>query len=200
MSIGIGSYAPQPLLHWSGAVGRVQPSGQTEQQARQSTAALTPEQQAQVAQLSKTDREVRQHEQAHMAAGAGLVTSGASYSYTRGPDGRNYAQGGEVGIDTSEGGSSAETLAKAQQIQAAAMAPAQPSGQDHAAAARAAQMAMQARVDQAREQAQAAQQAQTGQPQESRRMQDMLPYGVLMYQQVMSMAFGRVPSLLSAHA
>ena len=30
----------------------------------------------------------------------GLVTRGASYTYTMGPDGRRYATGGEVGIDT----------------------------------------------------------------------------------------------------
>ena len=217
-SLGIGSSAPQPLLAWHSAVAgargsSVEPAvGQGGRVAEPGAAPgqVSPEQQAQIAQLSKTDRDVRQHEQAHMAAGAGLVTSGASFTYTRGPDGRNYAVGGEVGIDTSEGRTPAETLARAQQVQAAAMAPAQPSGQDHSVAAAAAQMAMQARVDMAREQAQAAQSGAQPQSREqvsadkssgaSQHSDDMLPYGVLMYQQVMSMAFGRLSPFLSVHA
>jgi len=49
-----------------------------------------------VEQLKQRDREVRAHEMAHVAAGAGVVTSGASYSYETGPDGRRYAVGGEA--------------------------------------------------------------------------------------------------------
>ncbi|MDV7392559.1 putative metalloprotease CJM1_0395 family protein, partial [Arthrospira platensis SPKY1] len=52
-------------------------------------------------QLQQRDREVRAHEMAHVAAGAGLVTRGASYTYQTGPDGQRYAIGGEVSIDTS---------------------------------------------------------------------------------------------------
>ena len=54
-----------------------------------------------VSELKARDRVVRTHEMAHMAAGAGLVTRGASYTYQSGPDGQRYAVGGEVGIDTS---------------------------------------------------------------------------------------------------
>ncbi len=108
---------------------------------------LTPEEQQQVAELKKTDRQVRQHEMAHMAAGAGLVTSGASYTYTRGPDGVNYAVAGEVGIDTSPGRTPEETLTRAQRIRSAALAPADPSPQDRAVAAAATQMEQQARAE-----------------------------------------------------
>ena len=93
-----------------------------------------------VSELKARDRVVRAHEMAHMAAGAGLVTRGASYTYQNGPDGQRYAVGGEVGIDTSPGRTPEETLLKAERIRAAALAPAEPSGQDRQVAAAAAKM------------------------------------------------------------
>ena len=109
--------------------------------------ALTPEQQAQVAKLKAEDRKVRAHEQAHLAAAGGIATSGANYTYQRGPDGVNYAVAGEVSIDTSPGKTPEETLSKANTIRSAALAPADPSGQDRAVAAAASQMAAQARQE-----------------------------------------------------
>jgi len=100
-----------------------------------------------VSELKARDRVVRTHEMAHMAAGAGIVTRGASYSYQTGPDGQRYAVGGEVGISTSPGRTPEETLAKADQIRAAALAPADPSAQDLRVAAKAAQMAAEARLE-----------------------------------------------------
>lgn len=100
-----------------------------------------------VEQLKQRDVEVRAHEQAHVAAGGGHVTSGPSYSYQTGPDGKRYAIGGEVGIDTSmKSGDPEGNLAKAHAIIRAAMAPAEPSGQDFRVAASA--RAMQARAQQ----------------------------------------------------
>lgn len=91
--------------------------------------------------------EVNTHEQAHAAVG-GQYASSPSYSYQTGPDGVKYAVSGEVSIDTSpiEGDPEA-TLKKAQQVKAAALAPAQPSSQDIKVAAEADQMATQARSD-----------------------------------------------------
>ncbi|MDR3087932.1 MAG: hypothetical protein LBU45_08310 [Azoarcus sp.] len=106
--------------------------------------------QRRVEEMKTTDRAVRAHEAAHMAAGGNLVTSGASYSYETGPDGQRYAVAGEVGIDTSKGRTPQETLARAERIRAAALAPADPSGQDRAVAAAAAQMAADARAEIAR--------------------------------------------------
>jgi hypothetical protein len=120
--------------------------------ARQVAPAPSPEEQRTLQQLQARDREVRAHELAHVAAGAGLVHSGASFAYQRGPDGRFYAVGGEVGIDTSAvPGDPLATQRKAEQIIRAALAPAQPSGQDRAVAAQAANMAMEARLQQALE-------------------------------------------------
>lgn len=100
-----------------------------------------------IAELRKIDREVRAHEQAHLAAAGGLARGGASFGYTQGPDGRRYAVSGEVSIDTSPGSNPEATLLKAQRIQAAALAPAQPSGADRAIASAASQMAAKARAE-----------------------------------------------------
>ena len=98
--------------------------------------------------LKKRDREVRTHEAAHLAAAGQHATSGIKLDYQRGPDGKNYAVGGEVSIDTSEVPNDPEaTLKKAQQIQAAALAPAEPSNQDRQVAASAAKMATKARSE-----------------------------------------------------
>ncbi|MCG8653471.1 MAG: hypothetical protein MI861_26770 [Pirellulales bacterium] len=100
---------------------------------------LTPEEQEVVQELAARDREVRAHEQAHLAAAGPYARGGPSYSFQTGPDGRNYAIGGEVQIDTSpvEGDPEA-TIRKAQIVRAAALAPAEPSSQDRAVAAAAA--------------------------------------------------------------
>lgn len=91
----------------------------------------------QVAELKARDTEVRQHERAHAAAGA-PHTGQPSYQYVKGPDGRNYAVAGEVPIDTSPvPGDPEATIAKAEQVKRAALAPAEPSSADRAVAAQA---------------------------------------------------------------
>ncbi len=98
--------------------------------------------------LKKRDAEVRAHEASHLAAAGKHATGGASFEYERGPDGRSYAISGEVRIDTSPvANDPAATLQKAQQIQAAAQAPANPSAQDRQVAASAAAMATEARAE-----------------------------------------------------
>jgi hypothetical protein len=107
-----------------------------------------------IGKLKARDLEVRQHEAAHLAVAGSLATSGASFTYQKGPDGVNYAIGGEVGIDTSPGRTPQETIAKARTVQAAALAPADPSGPDLAIAAQAQQLAAQAQGQLAKQQAQ----------------------------------------------
>jgi len=108
---------------------------------------MEQQQNEEVRKLAARDREVRAHEAAHKAAG-GSLTGPASFGYTKGPDGQRYASSGEVSIDTSKvSGDPQATLRKANQIRAAALAPAQPSNQDQAVAADAARMAAQARVE-----------------------------------------------------
>ena len=109
---------------------------------------VSTQQRQEIRTLKAQDQEVRAHEAAHIAAGGGLVRSGASFSFQRGPDGVQYAVGGEVSIDVSAvSGDPEATLRKTSQIQAAALAPAQPSSQDRSVAARAAKMAIEARAE-----------------------------------------------------
>ncbi|MBL8056004.1 MAG: hypothetical protein JNK29_04865 [Anaerolineales bacterium] len=128
------------------------PAGRSQPAAGQPGQPLSAAEQAEVEKLKARDREVRAHEQAHQAAGAGLITRGASYSYKSGPDGQQYAVGGEVGIDTSPvRGNPAATIRKAERIRRAALAPAEPSPQDRAVAAEASRMAADARRQQAQQ-------------------------------------------------
>jgi hypothetical protein len=119
---------------------------------------LDVEQQREVDQLKQTDQEVKSHESAHMAAGAGLVVGGASYQYQRGPDGKMYAVGGEVKIDTSREKDPEDTIRKMQQVKMAALAPSQPSGQDRSVAARASQIEAEARIELTKKKAEEAKQ------------------------------------------
>lgn len=101
---------------------------------------LTADELQMIRDLERRDRDVRSHEAAHQSAGAGLV-GGASYTFQSGPDGRRYAIGGEVSVDASaEPGDPAATIGKMQRVRAAALAPADPSGQDLAVASAAAQI------------------------------------------------------------
>ena len=109
---------------------------------------LTPEEKRDVEELKARDREVRAHEMAHVLAGGAYVTSGPSYTYQTGPDGKGYAVGGSVGIDTSPvDGDPEATIQKMQTVVAAALAPAMPSGQDMKVAAQARQAEAKARAE-----------------------------------------------------
>jgi len=112
------------------------------------TSQLTQEELQLVEQLKQTDSKVRQHEMAHVAAGGAYITSGATFSYKQGPDGKKYAVAGEVSIDTStEPGDPQATLQKMRKIKAAALAPADPSPQDIKVASQAAAKAAKALSD-----------------------------------------------------
>ena len=104
------------------------------------------EKDSQVRELENIQREVIAHEQAHKAA-AGEFGGGISYTYTEGPDGKRYITGGEVPIKLRQGATPEETLRNMQQVQAAANAPADPSGQDRQVAAKAAAIASRARSE-----------------------------------------------------
>ena len=86
-----------------------------------------------VKDLASRDREVKEHEAAHQAAGGGM-TGAASYTYQQGPDGKMYAIGGEVSIASPSGSTPEETIKNARQVAAAAMAPGNPSPQDFSVA------------------------------------------------------------------
>jgi len=135
-------------------------SGQQERQPQDSQDAsaargtdgepLTEAEQKQVEELRDRDREVRTHEQAHKAAAGQYATSGPTYSYQTGPDGKRYAVGGQVGIDLSTEETPDQTIAKMAVVRRAALAPAEPSSQDRKVAAQASQIANEARAEKAR--------------------------------------------------
>jgi len=115
---------------------------------------LTQEERQQVERLKARDAEVRTHEAAHLAAAGQYAKGGPQYVYQTGPDGKQYAIGGSVSIDVSPvSGNPQATLQKAQQVRAAALAPAEPSGQDQKVASAASQMEADARLQLAREKA-----------------------------------------------
>ena len=145
MISGLSYYQPLYSIE-SQSVNVTQSSESNEQENSNNQYELTQDQKMQVIELQRRDLEVRTHEAAHMSAGAGLTT-GASYSYQRGPDNKMYAIGGEVGIDTSPGKTPEETLKKAAQIKRAALAPAQPSSADLQVAATATNMEIEAKME-----------------------------------------------------
>ena len=104
------------------------------------------EKDSQIRELKQIQQEVIAHEAAHQAA-AGELGGGVSYTYTQGPDGQKYITGGEVPIRLKEGATPEETLRNMQKVQAAANAPADPSGQDMKVAAKAAALAAKARSE-----------------------------------------------------
>ena len=109
---------------------------------------LSEEEQAQVKELRERDREVRAHEAAHAATG-GQFAGSPSYEFQVGPDGKRYAIGGEVSIDTSAiDGDPQATIDKLRQVQAAALAPAEPSDQDRKVAQQAQSALRQAEAEQ----------------------------------------------------
>lgn len=128
-------------------------SQQQQQQGRRSTAGgdtltFSPEAQQHISKLQQRDREVRSHEQSHISAGGSHVNGGASYTYQRGPDNKQYAVGGSVSIDTSPvPGNPEATKEKARRVRSAALAPSNPSAQDQSVAAAASNLEMQAKQD-----------------------------------------------------
>lgn len=107
---------------------------------------LTPDQLKFVLELQRRDLEVRAHENAHRAAG-GALAGAPRYDYQMGPDGRQYAIGGEVSIRVPNSDSPEQSIRDAQQVRAAALAPAQPSGQDLSVAASASAVEQRARQE-----------------------------------------------------
>ena len=119
--------------------GSEQENEASEQQELEQEELQLEQEQLQIKELKARDTEVRIHEQAHASVG-GQHAGSPSYEYQRGPDGTNYAVGGEVQIDVSEiPGDPQATIDKMQTVRAAALAPAEPSGADRSIAADATQ-------------------------------------------------------------
>lgn len=146
---------------------------QQRQRERQEQQQLLEDQQR-VRQLVERDSEVRSHEQAHTTSGGDLAGA-ASFTYERGPDGNSYAVSGEVPISLGKvAGNPEQTLANAQQVQRAALAPTEPSSQDRRVASAAASIELEAQQDIVRlaSEAQARREADAGAAREERKLDD----------------------------
>jgi hypothetical protein len=135
----VGNSASRPTKDGAGIAGTVDtaeisPEGRAAYLKKK--AEESPEYRNMIAKLSGIQKEVLAHEQAHMAAG-GSVAGAASYSYTEGPDGKQYITGGEVPISMPQTGDKEQMLHDLEQAKKAALAPAKPSGQDLSVAAEA---------------------------------------------------------------
>ena len=108
-----------------------------------------PQIQQVISQLKSIEEKVKAHEAAHKSSGA--ATGPISYTYTRGPDGKNYITGGEVPINLSSGSTPEETIGRMQQVIQAALAPADPSPQDRAVASQASNIKLQAQQEKAQQ-------------------------------------------------
>ncbi len=124
------------------------PTDGAERQNSKPATEPTSDETRELEQLKSRDREVRAHEAAHKSAAGSLARGGASFEYKNGSDGQRYAVGGEVSIDVSKAsGDPQATIAKADKIRQAALAPAQPSSQDFSVAAGADQLKAEARSE-----------------------------------------------------
>ena len=84
--------------------------------------------------LEQWEAHVIAHERMHQLSGGGMVGS-PSYTYTYGPDGKKYIQGGEVTFYLPVGLSVEAGIEAIKKLKAAASAPADPSPADMKAAA-----------------------------------------------------------------
>jgi len=92
-----------------------------------------------IEELKKRDAEVKAHEAAHKSNG-GSYAGEVVMAYTVGPDGKQYAKSGYVNFNMAPESTPSQTIAKANAIYRAAMAPTDPSSADLAVAQQAKEM------------------------------------------------------------
>lgn len=151
-SVGVSSEVGKGALEQTSDASSSDINGDAQSEQEQSSSndsqsGLSEDEKREVAELKARDREVRAHEQAHLSALGGHRQGGASFQFQTGPDGKQYAVGGEVPVDVSPGATPSETIQKAQTIRRAALAPSEPSSADRAVAAKTSQLEAQARAD-----------------------------------------------------
>ncbi len=122
---------------------RLQPAALPSLDDKRDAFGLTAEERRIVEQMQARHDEVVRHEEAHRLVG-GQYASAPRYDYEQGPDGRRYAVGGSVKIDTSPERDPEATIAKMDVVKRAALAPAEPSPQDRKVAQTADQIRQQA--------------------------------------------------------
>lgn len=105
-----------------------------------------------IKELKARDTEVKTHELQHLASAGAYARGGAVYDYQVGPDGKAYAIGGHVDVDTSPvSGNPSATIQKAQVLKQSAMSVADPSAADSSVAIDAAAMQVSAKAEEEEE-------------------------------------------------
>lgn len=99
-------------------------------------------------EMGNLDAVVRNHEKSHLNALGPYASGNPVYDFVSGPGGRTYAAGGSIKVDLSPvPGNPEATLAKANTIMYASMAPGSVSGADRNVADKALTLAMQAKKE-----------------------------------------------------
>lgn len=107
-----------------------------------------------IARLKAAAQQALRNRAAQMAAGGAVVSNGATYAYSIGPDGQLYATGVTLSYDTTPVTDNPQaTIQKMQRVRAAALASSTPTAADYAAAATATQVEMDARLELVRQMA-----------------------------------------------
>lgn len=114
--------------------------------SQRAPARLADGERTQARELAAGDRSVRAHEAAQAAVG-GSLAGGPGFRFVAGPGGQRYTVGGEVPISLDVvPDDPAAPLDNARQVQAAALAPAQPSPQDLQVAAAAGRLIVESQL------------------------------------------------------
>ncbi len=107
---------------------------------------LSRSEREQLRRLKQRDQEVRLHEMAHMVSAGPYASGPPSFTYQVGPDGKRYAIGGEVNVDTAPEETPEATILKMQTIRRASVSTTDQSVKDVQVAAQAAMTEMRARA------------------------------------------------------
>ncbi len=148
--VPVAELVPPPASQVKEAEAAAPDSAQPDEtpEEKHATSELTEAEQKTVEYLQQSDQRVRAHEQAHLNTAGELAVSRAQFQYQTGPDRQRYAVSGEVSIDISKVPDDPRaTIDKAQHIRRAAMAPADPSAQDHQVANMADAMSLEAQAE-----------------------------------------------------
>ncbi|HRL08950.1 MAG TPA: putative metalloprotease CJM1_0395 family protein, partial [Aliarcobacter sp.] len=115
------------------------------QEKKENPTKLTSDEEAEVFKLKAIDSKIKAHEMAHKSGPAS--SGGATYSYTKGPDGLMYATAGEVPVEIKTGDTPQETISNMHDVIATALAPSDPSPQDLSIASKARVIMMKAQQE-----------------------------------------------------
>ncbi len=109
---------------------------------------LSKEEQKEVKELGRIDRQVRSRELTHRAAAGSYARGSVSFDYVTGPDGKKYAEDGHINIDARPIPNNPEaTIRKARAIRSAELAPTNISPQDRSVSAKIAKIEREARME-----------------------------------------------------